>query len=111
MFRRTVLKRASESLLPDMAKGAWRVENRHLAGVAVGICSVALLLRTEMKEQRSEMIQSIGELRKELRIEVRGLAAEIRSSLAELNSSRGAMDAHAQFFRDANAGKEGAPPR
>ena len=133
MFRHTVLKRTSEPL-SDIAKVAWRVENKHLAGAAVGFCSLmfgfcSLLfvvrtevksditevksdireLRTEMKELRMEMKNDNAVLRAELKADIQGLAAEIRTSLAGMNSARGAMEAHAQFFRDANAGGKAAP--
>ena len=108
MFRHTVLKRTSEPL-SDIAKVAWRVENKHFAGAAVGFCSLMFGFCSLLLFVRAEVKSDIKELRTELKGDIQGLAAEIRTSLAALNSSRGAMDAHAQFFRDANAGGKAAP--
>ena len=79
-------------------KGFWLVENKHLAFAAfvVGASMYALLM--QIMWFRIEIKNDITELR-----------MEIRTSLAAMNTSRGAMDAHAQFLRDANVGKM-APP-
>ena len=47
----------------------------------------------------------------EIKKDIRELQTEIRTSLAAMNTSRGAMDAHAQFLRDASVGKTAPPLR
>ena len=131
MFRRTVLKRVTMPLRRVNVKGFWLVENKHLAFAAfvVGASMYALRtgikndvkeVRTEIKELRTELKNDIREMRTEFKNDMRelrtefkndiwALRMEIRTSLAAMNTSRGAMDAHAQFLRDANVGKT-APP-
>ena len=71
-------------------------------GACLGVAAVMFALRKETKDDMEKM-------RVELRSDIQGLASEIRTSLAELHASRGAMDAHAQFYRDANAVKKSSP--
>ena len=103
--------------------GFWLVENKHLAFAAfvVGASMYALLMqimwfrmeiRNDVKEVRTEikvLRTEMKELRTELKNDIWALRMEIRTSLAAMNTSRGAMDAHVQFLRDANVGKT-APP-
>ena len=111
MLRRTVLKASGEPLLPDVAKGAWRIESRHLAVAVLWFGCLVVLLRRELGQQRSEVWNNIEHLRAEVRTEVQFLAEEVRASLAEAASCNRAIEAHAELVRGANAGREGAPPR
>ena len=63
-----------------------------------------IILSTEIKNDMREM-------RMEIKKDIRELQTEIRTSLAAMNTSRGAMDAHAQFLRDASVGKTAPPLR
>ena len=79
--------RASAVPIEDLS---WAVRNKHLAGaVGVFVGGVALLWN-ETKRLEGKM---------ELKIDA--LSAEIRGALAAMAASKGAMDAHAEFYRDA----------
>lgn len=94
MLRRgKILFCAPNPPLPNLEEAAWRVTNRHFFSAFAFAVTGLGLLRHELKGDMSE-------LHAELKADIGALRTEIQSSLAALHASKGAMDAHAEFYRD-----------
>ena len=118
MFRRAAQPLRSVAAF-DIEESAWQVRNKHFAGAFGVLVGLFVLFRHEMKgdmegiESRlksdmkgieSRLKEDMEGIESRLKGDMEALGCEIRTALAAMNVSRGAMDAHAQFYRDSNRG-------
>ena len=119
MFRRARILRTTAPIETQ----AWRVENKHIFsvfGISVGtfgflwgtftarvnkdkaeLVARAEQNRAELKADLKELAARAEQNKVELKADISALSAEIRAALSAMSVSKGAMDAHAQFYRDA----------
>ena len=107
MFRRAAQPLRSVAAF-DIEESAWQVRNKHFAGAFGVLVGLFVLFRHEMKGDmegiESRLKSDMKGIESRLKGDMEALGCEIRTALAAMNVSRGAMDAHAQFYRDSNRG-------